>query len=201
MSLYNQKRVMKGIIVKKIIYFHVNIFITFILLLSQSVFSDNVCERNDDCKLKLRFEVGSSVRAGHERDKPDGMMFSSIFDIGKELSPRTNLSLRLLPIFGYIQEGSFEDIIGFGIGGALRIYFKEKQKKGFFTEINEVVCVHENKFVGNDSNINFYSSVGLGYQFCPNWDILLRFGHISNADLKSANEGVNLLGLGVGYTF
>ena len=187
---------------KKIIYLQRKIFVTFIfvLLFSHLVFSDEVCDKND-CKLKLRFELGSSLRVGHDEDKVDGTMVTSIFDIGKELSPRTNLSLRLLPVFGYIQEGNIEDVIGFGVGGVLRIYFKKTQDKGFFAEIHEVICVHENKFLGNDSNVNFYSSAGIGYQFCANWDLLLRFGHISNADIKNENEGVNLLGLGIGYTF
>lgn len=184
----------------KVICLQIKIFITFILLFSPLIFSDEVCDTNN-CKLKLRFELGSSLRVGHDGDKVDGAMVTSIFDIGKELSHRTNLSLRLLPVFGYIQEGNIEDIIGFGIGGVLRVYFKKNQERGFFAEIHEVVCIHENKFIGNDSNINFYSSAGIGYQFCPNWDLLLRFGHISNADIKNANEGVNLLGLGVGYTF
>ncbi len=187
---------------KKVIYYKEIFLLLLVLLLffSQLIFSDEICNTNN-CKLKLRFELGSSLRVGHDGDKVDGSMFTSIFDIGKELSPRTNLSLRLLPVFGYIQEDNAEDIFGFGIGGVLRVYLKQDQEKGFFVEVHEVVCVHENKFVGNDSNVNFYSSAGIGYQFCPNWDILLRFGHISNADIKNANEGVNLFGLGVGYTF
>lgn len=187
---------------KQVISLQVNFFITliFVFFFSFYVLADETCgEKN--CDLKLRLEVGSSFRIDHNGNDPDGVLVSSTIDIGKELSPRTTLSLRLLPVFGYIQEGNIEDIVGFGAGGALRIYFKKNQEKGFFTEIHEVVCLHENKFEGNDSNVNFYSAIGVGYQFCPNWDMLLRFGHISNADIKDNNEGINLLGLGIGYTF
>ncbi|MGC8738661.1 MAG: acyloxyacyl hydrolase [Candidatus Hydrogenedens sp.] len=187
---------------QKLIYLQPNIFIILILVsvFSLRVFSDETCETKSS-GLKIRLELGSSFRIAHDSNDIDGYLISSFVDIGKELSPRTNLSLRLLPVFGYIQEKNMEDIIGFGIGGALRIYFKKNQEKGFFTEIHEIVCLHENKFEGNDSNVNFYSAIGIGYQFCPNWDMLLRFGHISNAGIKDENEGTNLLGFGVGYTF
>lgn len=187
---------------KKVVYLQIIIIVTFILffLVLQSINAEDKCDIND-CKLRLRLELGSSFRVGHDGDKSDGLMFSSIFDLGKEFFSRTNLSLRILPVFGYIQEGNVEDLIGFGLGGAIRIFFKKNQEKGFFTEAHEIICIHENKFEGNDSNINFYSSVGIGYQFSHNWDILLRFGHISNANIKSANEGMNLLGIGIGYVF
>ncbi len=184
------------------------IFIIFILILfySQTVFSQQTCRTSEaceskECPLKIRLELGSSLRVGHDSEDSDGVLIFSNLDIGKELSPRTTLSLRILPVFGYIQEGNVEDVVGCGLGGAFRIYFKKNQEKGFYTELQEVVCLHENKFEGNSSNVNFYSAIGLGYQFCRDWDILLRFGHISNADIKKENEGVNLLGLGIGYTF
>lgn len=200
---------------KKNWYLHLSIFfvLTSILCCSPLLFAEEEAHsgpitkescsvnQNDNCKLKLRLELGSSFRVGQKEDDVDGTMVSSTLDIGKELSPRTTLSLRILPVFGYFQEGNVEDVAGFGVGGALRIYLKKNQEKGFFTEIHEVVCLHENKFEGNDSNLNFYSAIGIGYQFCPHWDILLRFGHISNAEIKDRNEGTNLLGLGIGYTF
>lgn len=189
---------------QNIISLQSKIFITliFIFFLSLYVFSDETCEtQNGNSNLKLRLELGSSFRIAHDNNDADGVLISSSVDIGKEFSPRTTLSLRLFPVFGYIQEGNIDDIIGFGVGGALRVYFKKNQEKGFFTEIQEVVCLHENKFERNDSNINFYSAIGIGYQFCPNWDMLLRFGHISNANIKDNNDGTNLLGFGVGYTF
>lgn len=197
-----KKETKKGNAMQKIISLQLIFFITLIFICSFSlyVFSDETCEAKN-CNLKLRLEMGSSFRIAHDSNDADGVLISSTVDIGKELSPRTTLSLRLLPVFGYIQEGNIEDIIGFGAGGALRIYFKKNQEKGFFTELHEVVCLNENKFEGNDSNINFYSAIGIGYQFCPNWDMLLRFGHISNANIKDDNEGTNLLGFGVGYTF
>ena len=173
---------------QKIISLQLNFFITliFVFCFSLHVFSEETCEVKN-CDLKLRLELGSSFRIAHNSNDADGVLISSSVDIGKELSPRTTLSLRLLPVFGYIQEGNIEDIIGFGAGAALRIYFKKNQEKGFFTEIHEVVCIHENKFEENDSNINFYSAIGIGYQLCPNWDMLLRFGHISNADIKAVS--------------
>ncbi|GEM_PF-1297097 len=203
-DILNLNNYFKGILMKIIIYLQSKNFITLILVLffSQYVFSDEneICETNI-CKTKLRLEISPSFRVGHEGKDTDGILLSSSFDIGKELSPRTTLSLRLLPVFGYIQEGNIDNLIGLGVGGALRIYFRHNQEKGFFTEIHEVILLHENKFEGNTSNINFYSSIGLGYQFCSHWDMLLKFGHISNANIKEENEGINILGLGIGYSF
>jgi len=187
---------------KKIYYLQINNFIIFIFIafFCQSIFSDEICKEETN-KLKLRMELGSSMRVGHDSDESDGVLLSSIFDIGKDLSPKTNLSLRLMPFFGYIQENNIEDVAGFGVGGAFRFFFSENQEKGVFTEIHEILCLHEHKFEGNSSNLNFFSAIGIGYKFCPNWDMVLRIGHISNANLKDDNEGTNILGINVGYTF
>lgn len=181
---------------------HVKIIIIFTLIVffCQLTFSDETC-KEEPTRLKLRLELGSSMRIGHSSDETDGVLLSSIFDVGKELSPRTTLSLRLMPFFAYIQENNVEDVAGLGVGGAFRFFFTKNQEKGFFTEIHEIVCLHEHKFEGNSSNLNFFSGIGLGYKFCPNWDMILRFGHISNANLKDDNDETNILGINVGYTF
>ncbi|HOV34183.1 MAG TPA: acyloxyacyl hydrolase [Candidatus Hydrogenedens sp.] len=187
---------------KKQNYLQVKIIIIFVLIIfcCQVLFSDETCKEETN-KLKLRLEFGSSMRIGHDSDETDGVLLSSIFDIGKDLSQRTNLSLRLMPFFAYIQESNIEDVAGLGIGGAFKFFFSRNQERGFFTEIHEILCLHEHKFEGNSSNLNFFSGIGLGYKFCPNWDMVLRFGHISNANLKDDNQETNILGINVGYTF
>jgi hypothetical protein len=41
----------------------------------------------------------------------------------------------------------------------------------------------------------------VGYQCSENWHVTLKWRHLSNASLGSANKGVNGVALAVGYTF
>lgn len=51
------------------------------------------------------------------------------------------------------------------------------------------------------SNILFREDLDLGYRLDPRWSIALSYNHISNADLATRNEGLNDVGLRVGYRF
>ncbi|MCX7759456.1 MAG: acyloxyacyl hydrolase [bacterium] len=175
------------------------IIIVFILSCYEIVADEIV---KDDCnKLYIRLGIENMFHVGESMDKADESFINPVIDIGRQISNRLVLSIRYLPIFAYFQEEDKEVVFGTGAGGALRFYLNKKEKKGFFSELHEIILLHENKFENNNSNINFYSAVGIGYQFNQQWDIILRLGHISNADLKEENKGTDLLGIGCGYSF
>jgi lipid A 3-O-deacylase len=51
------------------------------------------------------------------------------------------------------------------------------------------------------SHFLFREDVDLGYRVSPAWSVAISYNHISNADLASRNEGLNDIGLRVGYRF
>ncbi|HOK08266.1 MAG TPA: acyloxyacyl hydrolase [Candidatus Hydrogenedens sp.] len=180
-----------------------NIILIVLFLVGISITSTTSSEEikeEQPKNLRIRLGFENMFHAGEASDKADEIFFNPTIDIEKKVSPRTALSLRCIPAFFYIQDKNIEEVFGAGVGGTIRIYIK-KEERGFFSEIHEVILFHKNKFEGNSSNINFYSSLGIGYQFNKEWDILFQLGHISNADLKENNKGTDLMGIGIGYTF
>lgn len=160
--------------------------------------SSETSEVKEKEKLKLRFEFTTSFPVNNDESK--NPLISPNLDFYKNVSPRTTLSLRFIPLFVYFQNDD-NDVFGAGIGGSARFYFKKNCQTGLYTELHEIALFHQNNFESNTSNFNFYSAIGLGYKFDENWDLTLRFGHISNGNLKGDNGNVNLLGLGLGYSF
>jgi opacity protein-like surface antigen len=165
---------------------------------------------------RLELNGGPALGEGG-RDREGDVMISGTVDYEFPTTPHTTLSLRGMPIFLYEQdeiadnwwrdlfkhrEAAHEDtVFGAGAGLAGRIYQKADVYEGFFAEVELLALVHSGKIEGDDSNVDFLSGVGVGYQFNSNWDALLRFEHVSNAGLGDPNSGVNALRLGVGYRF
>lgn len=152
-------------------------------------------------KLRPRLEIGTGVRIGHNSNEADGTLISLILDFSKKTSEHSEVSIRTLPTFTYFQTKGEEDLFGFGVGIAYRVYFKESFVKSPYIELHEILSLHQNKFEGNDSNINFNSAITIGYQINDNWDLSLRFSHFSNAKLKENNDSTNLISLCTGYKF
>ena len=51
------------------------------------------------------------------------------------------------------------------------------------------------------SHMFFREDLDLGYRFDPSWSVMASFNHISNAGLAKHNQGLNDLGLRIGYRF
>lgn len=165
-------------------------------------------------RLELNNDFG--VHQG-SRDRSGDYSFNGIVEYEVPATPRTTLGLRLMPLFVYTQDDEndhrifdriFEDNDdtddtvwggGFGLGG--RIYSVKDEYRGWFGEIGVTALLHSNEFNGNNSNINFISAFGVGYQFKSDWHVQVHYQHISNASLGSENSGANSLGLGLGYRF
>lgn len=128
------------------------------------------------------------------------------------VSGRCTLGLRLMPLFLYTQDLPESDVfsplryddstvIGGGGGLALRLYQVKSEYRGLFVEAQANALGHEGRLNKNSSNLNFLTGLGVGYKFENAWHALVKFEHISNADLGDENSGANLLGVGIGYSF
>ncbi len=112
---------------------------------------------------------------------------------------RLKLGLRLTPLLYY--DGPNEDVYGVGLGLSTRLYARKETYTGPFLEGHVDALGHINRFEGNNSNINFQSGFGLGYQWKGGWNLKLQYDHISNASLGDRNSGADTMGLAVGYRF
>lgn len=155
----------------------------------------------EEGRWRLELSGGYGVDSGGERRQDDLLLLGSL-DYEFPVTRRTSLGLRLLPLFVYDQDEHGEDTVwGGGVGLACRIYQHAEEYRGFFGELAANALGHSGRFAGNDSNINFLSSAGLGYQFQSDWHVVLRYQHISNAGLGDENAGANAVVLGLGFSF
>ncbi|MCX8064827.1 MAG: acyloxyacyl hydrolase [Candidatus Hydrogenedentes bacterium] len=184
----------------------VSISTLFILTLITLVHGISFSEENDkssstERKFRPRLEVSVGSRIGHKPDESDGYLSSIILDFSNKISKHSEISIRTIPLFTYIQGSELDNVYGIGIGCAYRAFLKESFVKTPYIEFHEVFCIHENYFEDNNSNVNFNTAISIGYQFNHNLDISLRLSHISNANLKENNDSTNILSFSTGYRF
>jgi opacity protein-like surface antigen len=195
-----------------------NRIVATLLLASALFLSIQAASAADFSEGRWRLQLNGGPALGEGgRDRDGDVMISGTVDYEFPTTPHTTLSLRGMPLFLYEQdeiadnwwrdlfkhrEAAHEDtVFGAGAGLAGRIYQKADVYEGLFAEVQLLALVHSGKIEGDDSNVDFLSGIGVGYQFNSNWDALLRFEHVSNAGLGDPNSGVNALRLGVGYRF
>jgi len=152
------------------------------------------------------------------RDRSGDYSIHAVVEYEVPATSRVTLGLRLMPLFLYTQEDErdgglldrwlnderYEDggtVYGAGVGLSARIYQVKDEYRGFFGELAVTALGHGNEFNGNNSNLNFLTTVGVGYQFKSDWHLQVHYQHISNASLGSHNSGANSLGIGIGYRF
>ena len=108
-----------------------------------------------------------------------------------------SMGVRLLPMLAYFDR---EPIIGSGLGVTNRIY-SARNGTGFYFGLASCAVVHAARFEGNSSNINFLSSIDMGYQFPRSrYRAGIKLEHVSNANLAEHNRGWNGVSLLVGAT-
>jgi len=117
---------------------------------------------------------------------------------------RTNVGIRLYPAFIYHQEendkGDTDTVFGEALGVDLRRY-QYINNRGCYWEIGVSTMWNSRLFRNNAARWNFLSEIGIGYKFDSDWHVALKFQHISNAETRSPNAGVNALALCLGFTF
>ena len=115
-----------------------------------------------------------------------------------------SMGIRYYPKFVYFQseheKGQRDTVYAQACGFVFRIY-PEKNFKSLFSEIGSSIMWNESLYNYNASHINILTEIGIGYKFDSNFHVSLKIQHISNANLKSPNYGINGLALSIGYTF
>lgn len=121
------------------------------------------------------------------------------------IQEQMTLAARGYPLFFYNLRGSEkdekEDILGVGMGVALRFYPDGIKSKGPYGEIGSAVLWHDNHMPDNGSSVNFLSDLGVGYDFGNSWAATLKIFHLSNAGLDDENSGFDGLAFGISKTF
>ncbi len=155
------------------------------------------------CEGRWQLELAGSagIHSGGASRSGDYML-KALVEYETPFSSRCTLGLRLLPLFVYDQDCRGADTVwGAGVGLGVRVYSVANEYRGWFAEGGVHALGHKNRFAGNSSNINFLTGVGAGYKCKAGWHGVLRWEHISNANLGSDNSGANVVTLGVGYAF
>jgi len=154
-----------------------------------------------DGRWQLELSGSAGIDSGGS-DRSGDYMLRAMVEYEVPFSSHCALGLRALPLFVYEQDEECEETVwGAGAGLGLRLYSVADEYRGWFAEAGAHAIGHKNQIADNNSNINFLTGVGVGYKCKAGWHSVLRFEHISNANLGSDNSGVNVLSLGVGFAF
>ena len=162
---------------------------------------------------RLELSGLSGVHSG-STDRSGDLLITGTVDYEFPATEHTTLGLRLMPLLVYGQDTpndrwceeddtdayAGDTVWGAGFGLTGRVYVK-REYRGLFFEGQANMLLHAEKVVGNSANVNFLTGVGVGYKFKCDWHVVMKYEHISNANLGEDNDGANVLGLGVGYTF
>lgn len=153
-----------------------------------------------------RFEIqgGVGTNVGKGKHSDDGFMIAEL-EYEMPFADRWTFALKALPAVLFDQNDPGDEfehtIYGAGIGFGLRVYQRAEERTGLFLEAGVSAIVHENRFSGNGSNLNFLSEFGIGYKWRSEWHVTGKWQHISNASLEDDNDGVNAWAIAVGKTF
>ena len=144
--------------------------------------------------------TGAAAMSTGQRSRSGDSMIVGTVEYEVPATGRLALGLRLLPFLLYNQDDG-DTVYALGTGITTRIYFLKDKYRGPFIEGEAHALYNVNEFAGNSGNVNFLTGGGVGYKWKANWHAVLKFEHISNASTTSDNDGVNTLGLGIGYSF
>ena len=156
-------------------------------------------------KWRLEGLGGSGLSTGDKGDRKGDYYFTGSIEYEWPIySSRTKVSLRGYPALVYYQDrndkGRSDTVLATAFGPALRQY-QYINHQGFFWETGISLLWNPRLFRRNASHWNLLSEIGVGYKFDTDWHVAVKFQHISNANTRSPNEGVNALALCLGFTF
>ncbi len=157
---------------------------------------------------RWRFELGGATGLySGSVDRRDDYFFTGSFEYEFPAAPRVTMGLRAYPLFLYHQSDHDDlreqdsTIYGLAAGFVFRMYQNERKLTGLYGEIGTSLMWHTDHFHRNDSRWNFFNEGGIGYHFENNWQLALKYQHISNGGITTPNSGINALSLVVGITF
>jgi len=100
-------------------------------------------------------------------------------------------------------DGRSHSLTDLGFTPALR--WQGTKQQGWYAEIGVGLNYMSEKYENNRRNAStqfqFGDHAGLGYQFDKNINLLLKFQHYSNADIKKPNPAINFVMLKFTYAF
>lgn len=121
-----------------------------------------------------------------------------------EKKSHREIGLRLYPFFLYDQDrndkGWNDTVYAVAFGPVVRWYDSTNHKGGFL-EVGVSLMWNSRLFRSNASNWNVFPELGIGYRFDSNWHVALKMQHISNANTRSPNAGVNAVAFCFGFAF
>jgi hypothetical protein len=154
-----------------------------------------------------RFEIlgGSGLSSRDKSDRKGDYYFTGSVEYGWPIyKSRTDVGVRVYPAFIYYQDKNDkgeDDIVFAAALGVLMRQYRDINHKGFYWELGISPLWNSHLFRRNAARWNLLSEIDIGYQFDTDWHVALKFQHISNADTRSPNEGVNALALCLGFRF
>ena len=151
-----------------------------------------------------RWRVEASAAAGAFGERPvnrDGdSYYTASIEYEIPIFERFTIGPRLYPMVLY-HEYSHPLMYAPALGIAGRVYSNAADRRGFFCELGAASMWQSRYLEKNTSRHNFLLVLGVGYQFKNRLHTTLSVQHMSNAYTASQNNGVNMVGLGLGYTF
>ncbi len=183
------------------------LFISLTFLLFSKAFCSDAGFFDDFDKGHWRFETltGPGLSTGGRADRKGDYYFaSSIAYEWPIYKSRGEVGIRCYPALIYYQDtndsGESDTIYATALGPLMR-WYRDINHKGPYWELGVSVLWNSDHFRRNASRWNVLSEIGIGYKFDSDCHIALKFQHISNAQTRSPNEGVNALVLCLGFEF
>lgn len=157
--------------------------------------------RIQDASWRFELTGAGGLPADSSRGARGGdIMFTGTVDYEIPFMAHGALGPRLMPVFVYDQHRE-NTVVGGGGGLAFRCYHVKNEQRGFFLEGEALVLGHYHRFRADSSHVDFITGGGVGYKCKAGWHAIVKFEHISNAGLGKDNAGINLIGVGTGWSF
>lgn len=152
---------------------------------------------------RLRVEADVANTIDTDAKSYDGDLYGTVcLEYEWPLFARVGLGIQGYPLFAYRADIDHDTIYGLAAGLALRVYQHKGSLSGLYAEAGTAALVTNKRFAASDSDLNFLSQLGVGYQFkMVGLNLSLKYQHLSNAGISDYNPGVDAVAVGVGYRF
>ncbi|MBN2591763.1 MAG: acyloxyacyl hydrolase [Sedimentisphaerales bacterium] len=154
--------------------------------------------------LRIETTIAAGLSYEDHSDRKGDYYFADSIEYEWPVYKPMSMGIRYYPKFIYLQseheKGQSDTVYAQACGFVFRFY-PNKNFKGLFNEIGSSLMWNESLYNYNASHINILTEIGIGYKFDSKLHLSLKIQHISNANMKSPNYGINGLALSLGFTF
>lgn len=150
------------------------------------------------------YSIGITIGRSFDVAKDDNNSGNYLFSLHlqKELiiADHVSMAANFYPVVFYTS--SEKNVFAMAIGASQRVFADPAIKEGFYGQISAAILIQRDYFSGNSSLNNFFTQLGVGYQwFEMKRTITAKLQHISNANTKRENKGINCFTLGTDFLF